>query len=134
VFLDVVYASANHPSPATICAAGWEEGCLSRYQAGKKEYYRAADVAPGATPAAPETYLTSMGGKMYVEHQRIPYEALALLNRLSDLAIEDGRLRAAPSIVKMIQASDSWREHHLTSYLQSHSADFRAMLKKLDAG
>src|SRR5947209_5676558 len=40
VLLDIVYASAGHPSSATICQAGWDNGCLARYQVNGQDYYR----------------------------------------------------------------------------------------------
>jgi hypothetical protein len=133
VLLDIVYASAGHPSAATICQTGWDNGCLVRYQVNGQEYYRAATIGQVPPDAAPETYLSIAGGKVCVDLDSVPYDALDLLNRLATLIIEDGRLRVLPSVTKMIDTLDSFRDHAILRYLGAHSREFRALLKEMDA-
>jgi hypothetical protein len=68
-----------------------------------------------------------------VDLDRVPYEALALLNRIATLTIEGGRLRVLPNVTRMVDALDSCRDHAVLRYLKAHSPEFRAVLKKMDA-
>jgi hypothetical protein len=132
VLLDIVYAS-GHPSSATICQTGWDNGCLVRYQVNGQDYYRAAGAEQMPPDVAPELYLPAADGKVFVDLDRIPYEALALLNRIATLTIEGGRLRVLPNVTRMVDALDSCRDHAVLRYLKAHSPEFRAVLKKMDA-
>ena len=133
VLLDIVYAGAGHPSSATMCQTGWDTGCLVRYQVNGQDYYRAAGAGQMPPDTAPETYLPIAEGKVFVDLDSVPYEALDLLNRLATLTIEDGRLRVLPSVAKMVDTLDSLRDHAVLRYLGAHSPEFRAILKEMDA-
>ena len=131
--LDIVYAGPGHPSSATICQTGWDNGCLARYQVNGQDYYRAAGAGQVPPDAAPETYLPIAEKKVFVDLDSVTYEALDLLNRLATLTIEDGRLRVLPSVTKMVDTLDSLRDHAVLRHLRAHSPEFRAVLKEMDA-
>jgi len=131
--LDVLYAGPNHPSSSAICQAGWDNGCLVRYRADGTDYYRLAGDEGAPADDAPDGYLSIADGKVFVDLDKVPYEALDLLNRVATLTVEGGRLRVSPHIVKMVDALDSAREHAVIRYLKAHSAEFRAAFKRIDA-
>jgi len=131
--LDVLYAGPNHPAVDTMCQAGWDNGCLVRYRADGTDYYRTAGDEGAPADDAPESYLPIAAGRVFVDLDKIPYETLDLLNRISTLTVEGGRLRVIPHVVKMVDMLDSAREHAVIRYLKAHSAEFRAAFKKIDA-
>ncbi len=131
--LDILYAGAGHPSSATICQTGWDNGCLIRHQADGKDVYRAAGAEHTPSPDAPETYLPGADGRMFVDLDTVPYETLETLGRIATFTIEDGRLWVMPSVAKLVDALDAVRDHPVVRYLKAHNADFRAVLKRIDA-
>jgi hypothetical protein len=134
ILLDLAYGGAKHPSAATICAAGWETGCLARHKMNSKAYYRLAG-ADDLPPAhrEPEQYLRTRRERAYVDPDQIPYEALELLNTISNLAVENGRLAVAPSFAKLVPAWSGVRDHPVLRYLRAHSPLFEAACQKLEA-
>ncbi len=133
VLLDILYAGANRPSSTTICQTGWDNGCLVRHQADGVAVYRAADAARTFSQDAPETYLPTVDGRMFVDLDRVPYEALETLGRIATFAIEGGRLWVMPSVARIVDALDAVRDQPVVRYLKAHNADFRAVLKRIDA-
>lgn len=132
VLLDVVYAGAAHPSAETICQAGWKTGCLSRIEAGGREYYCMATAGTGHTDEAPEAWLPAVGGEIFVDLEHIPYAMLEILNQLADLRVAHGRVVVAPSLRKLAPAWSTVRDHFMVRYLRAQSAAFGTALKKLD--
>ena len=134
VLLDILCAGAAHPSSVTICQTGWDNGCLVRHQADGFAFavYRAADAAHTSSPDAPETYLPSAEGRMFVDLDTVLYEALETLGRIATFTIEDGRLWVTPSVAKIVDALDAVRDQPVVRYLKAHNADFRAVLKRID--
>jgi len=131
--LDVSYAGPNHPSSELICQAGWDNNCLVRYSADGADYYRMAGDAGTPADDAPDGYLPIADERVFVDLDKVPYEALDLLNRVATLTVEGGRLRVNPNVVKMVDALDSSREHAIMRYLKAHSPEFQAALKRIDA-
>jgi len=133
VLLDILYAGAGHPSSATICQTGWDNGCLVRHQADGFAMYRAADAAQTSSRDAPETYLPSAKGRMFVDLDTVPYGVLETLGRIATFTVENGRLWVMPSVAKIVDALDAVRDQPVVRYLKAHNADFRAVLKRIDA-
>jgi hypothetical protein len=132
VLLDLVYAHTAHPSAATICEAGWEAGCLARYEANGKAYYRRSEPAYPHAQADPEQYLRLADGMVCVDLDRVPYAMLELLNSIAALEASSGRLAVVPSFGKLVHGWSSVRDHALLRYLRAHSAAFAAECAKLE--
>jgi len=135
VLLDILYAGAGHPSSETICQTGWDNGCLVRHQADGFDVYRVAGDAHTPAHDAPETYLPlpTADGRMFVDLDTVPYEALEILGRIATFRIEDGRLWVTPGVAKIVDALDAVRDQPVVHYLKTHNAEFRAALKRIDA-
>lgn len=131
--LDVAYAGSAHPSSATICQTGWDNGLLARLRTDGQDYYRVAGAGRTGADDAPETYLPVVDGRVAVDAEKVPYESLELLNRIADFDVGDGRLRPVPNVVKLVDAADLTRNHALARYLRANDAEFRAAFKRIDA-
>lgn len=133
VLLDIAYARVARPTAAAICTAGWETGCLVRHEVDGRTVYRLARPVYGTAPAELARHLSTVEGKVLIDVERVPYEALEILNWVANFAPERGALRVTPSLVKLAQQWHNLGSHPFLRYLGTHSSVFGAALDKLDA-
>jgi hypothetical protein len=132
VLMDILYAGAPRPSTDTMCSTGWESGCLVRCDKAGTAYYRPAEATSHPAVVEPDTYLRAVKGNILVDVERIPYDALELVDRVADLSIERESLLATPSLAKLAQHWDEVHDHPLLRYLQERGSAFGPAIEQLE--
>ncbi len=131
--LDVFYGHKAHPTSALLCEAGYSNGCLARYQAKGKDYFRLPTARHVPPKVSPESYFKTLpDGNLAIMYGQIPYQALEVLNRGTYLEAEQGNLKVLPNLNKLLDTPEDMRGHAVMDYLQTHNPAFKAAFKKLD--
>jgi hypothetical protein len=99
------------PPAEKLLKAGWELGLLSRLEIGSVPHYRltfASDPIAADTPypaALKWADTASKPGSVKIDLRLIPLHDLDLLNTLTHLDLEYGKLHAFPSLIKLGRAA-----------------------------
>lgn len=113
----------------TICAAGWQWGCLARQKIADQLCYRLPAGDTAASDDDPASYLSpAPDGAAILSLEAIPYSALEQIAMVSDFrpASVGPYLIAAPNLIRLGRATASMRRRPALRWLQEHAATYRA--------
>jgi hypothetical protein len=124
-----IFTGVEKDNPEHICAAGWEWGCLAKVVADGKTYYRLPeDLIEDTT--SPEHFLqVKSDGKVILDMMTVPYTALEMLASISILDVHNSKLRAAPSLIKIGNAPETFRKNNVYKWLKENSSDFKTAIE-----
>ncbi len=124
-----IFTGVEKDNPEHICAAGWEWGCLVKVVADGKTYYRLPEYFMEDTNS-PEHYLqVKPDGTVTLDLMTVPYTALEMLASISILDVHNSKPRAAPSLIKIGNAPETFRKNNVYEWLKEKSSDFRTAME-----
>lgn len=124
-----IFTGKESGHPENICEAGWEWGCLAKVVADGKTYYRLPEDLLEETNS-PEHYLqVKLDGTVTLDMMTIPYTALEMLASVSILDFHNSKLRAAPSLIKIGNAPETFRKNNVYEWLKENSSGFRTAIE-----
>ncbi len=131
--LDIFSYQHKLPDLDQACLSGWQWGRLLKHEVDHQVYYRLPEAQESAALAtSPETYLKIKEDQIWeINLQTIPYQDLEDLNKMLDFQVNEARLQAKPSPIKLGRCLTSMKEHPLLLWLQTHHAPFREAVETL---
>ena len=122
-------SEAQLPQPESVCEAGWKRGCLAKTTKEGKSFYSSAGTEDAA---APGDFLDARDSKAVgIDLRLIPSAALERIARASSMEIHDGRLMAAPDLVRMGRAPEEDRQQTEFSWLGERHLAFQGAFTTL---
>lgn len=112
----------------TVCAAGWQWGCLARQQIAGQMCYRLPIEDPGTTDDDLARYLSpAPDGAAIINLETVAYKVLEQIARVSDLrqAGAGPYLIAKPNLIRLGRTTASLRRQPALQWLQTHAAAYR---------
>ncbi len=124
-----IFTGVEKDNPEHICTAGWEWGFLAKVVADGKTYYRLPeDLIEDTT--SPEHYLQiNSDGTVTLDLTTVPYTALEMLASVSILEVHNSKLQAAPSLIKIGNALETFRKNKVFEWLRENSSGFRTAIE-----
>lgn len=132
-----IYSFGGKISPTeNLLKQGWELGLLARLEINAVPHYRLAP-APQTNTHQPDPAqwadTASKPGSVKVDLRLIPLRELDLLNSLAHIAVEDGALYAASSLVKLGRAIPAQRNAPLARWLAENVPAFGSAIETVNA-
>ena len=124
---------AKTPEPRVICEAGFEGGLLEKAEQDGTLFYRWRGLVETGTGAAPENFVDARNpAEIRIGLDRVTLEALQQLGEVARFRVEEGRLRAAPSLLRMSHATAATLASPVIRWLCEHHAAFRTVAGKIE--
>jgi hypothetical protein len=121
------------PEPRAVCDAGFECGLLEAAVQDGTRLFRWRGLVDTASGTPPEHFLAVENSEeIRIDLERVPLEALARLSQVSHLRVVEGRLRAAPSHLKISHTPAATLESEVFRWLRQNHTGFRTAVENIE--
>ena len=123
----------KRPEPRAVCDAGFECGLLEASVQDGLRLYRWRGLVDAASGTPPEHFVAVEDSEeIQIDLERVPLEALARLTEVSHLRVAEGRLRAAPSLLKISHSPAATLESEVFRWLRHNHTGFRTTVENVE--
>jgi hypothetical protein len=121
------------PEPRALCEAGFACGLLEASVQDGTRLYRWRGLVDAVSGTPPEDFLAIAGPEeIRIDIGRVPLAALALVSEVSHLKVAEGRLRAAPSFLKISHTPAATLEGEVFRWLRQNHTGFRTAIENVE--
>jgi hypothetical protein len=120
------------PEPRTLCDAGFECGLLEASVQDGTRLYRWRGLVDAASGTPPEHYVAVEVQRRFKSIWSAFPSKPWRLTEVSHLRVAEGRLRAAPSLLKISHSPAATIESEVFRWLRQHHAGFRTAVENIE--
>lgn len=129
----VALPGAKAPEPQTVCAAGYDWGCVEKIEVEGTALYRLPRRPDSDASLPPEGYLrTGDPQRIGIRLAAVPLAAMQQLCEVSRLELAEGELWASPDLRKLSHAGGETLAEPLLLWLRERHPAFRSTMEQME--